>query len=197
MRIHMAGLAAAALLGGACTSGGAAAPSPSPAPTPSPSRAPEEVAEEVAELLGTEITGQTGVDTVVECPPEAAEGGTYECIARPADGGERRVFVEATDTSQFAFRVGINARRLEERLAGDIGAQIGVPVSLTCPDDVISEAGAAFTCTAAGEGGMTATVEVTQTDDAGGLSYEVTPDPPPAPPPADPASAPPATPPPG
>jgi len=203
--------AALLVVGLACTSGGTAAPSAPASPSPSPSRPPQEVADEVAGLLGDEISSQTGVETVVECPPEAAEGGAYECVARPADGGERRVFVEADETAQFTFRVAINARRLEQGLAGDVGAQLGVPVSLACPDDVISEAGASFACTATGDGGLTATVDVTQTDDAGGLTYEVTPSPPPdpappppepappepAPPAPDPAAPPPASPPPG
>ncbi len=189
-------LIATAALGTACTSRDAADPSASPSPSPSPSRPPEEVAAEVAELLADEITVQTGVETTVECPPEAAAGGEYECVARPAEGGERRVFVEATDATQLSFRVGINARRLEETLAGEIGAQLGVPVALRCPDDIVSESGAAFTCTAAGEGGMSAQVAVTQTDDAGGLTYEVTPDPPPPPDPAEPPPLP-ASPPPG
>lgn len=192
VRVWVAGLVALLAVGAACTSGDAADPSPSP--TPSPSRPPEEVAAEVVELLAGEISGQTGVETAVECPPEAAAGGSYECVARPVEGGERRVFVEATDATQLSFRVGINARRLEETLAGEIGAQLGVPVTLGCPDDVVSESAAAFTCTATGEGGMTAQVAVTQTDDAGGLSFEVTPDPPPPPDPA--APPPPASPPP-
>lgn len=189
MHIRTVGAVVAAVLGVACTGDREAAPPPAASPSAS-ARAPQEIAAEVARLLGAEITAQTGVDTIVECPLEAAQGGAYDCVARPVDGGERRVFVEADETAQFTFRVGINARRLEQTLAADVGAQLGVPVTLACPDDVISEAGATFDCTATGEGGMTATVTVTQTDDAGGLTYAVTPDPPPVPP-VDPATPPP------
>jgi hypothetical protein len=55
---------------------------------------------------------------------------------------------------------------IEDRLG-----QTGMTVD--CPDDVEVKAGATFTCTATGPSGTTATVEVTQTDDKGNLTWKI------------------------
>jgi hypothetical protein len=49
-----------------------------------------------------------------------------------------------------------------------------VPLSVDCPDDVPVEADATFECPAVAEDGSQATITVTQEDDQGNLSWEVT-----------------------
>jgi outer membrane lipoprotein SlyB len=64
---------------------------------------------------------------------------------------------------------------LEGQIAQELEAQAGVrPTSVQCPDDVPAEAGATFECTATADDGSTATITVTQEDDQGNLSWEVT-----------------------
>ncbi len=60
------------------------------------------------------------------------------------------------------------ARLIEE----DISYQTGTDVKVTCPDSVRIEAGATFDCVATAKG-TTATVEVTQVDDKGNVTWRV------------------------
>jgi hypothetical protein len=69
----------------------------------------------------------------------------------------------------------VNTDGLEQQIAAELEAQAGVtPSSVDCPDDVEAEAGGTFTCTATADDGSTATITVTQQDDQGNLSWEVT-----------------------
>jgi outer membrane murein-binding lipoprotein Lpp len=69
----------------------------------------------------------------------------------------------------------VDTDALEGQIAQELEAQAGVrPSSVQCPDDVAPEAGATFECTATAEDGSTATITVTQQDDQGNLSWEVT-----------------------
>jgi outer membrane murein-binding lipoprotein Lpp len=69
----------------------------------------------------------------------------------------------------------VNTDDLEGQIAQELEAQAGVRArSVECPDDVAPEAGATFECTATAEDGSTATITVTQQDDQGNLSWEVT-----------------------
>jgi hypothetical protein len=45
--------------------------------------------------------------------------------------------------------------------------------SVSCPDEVVVEQGARFSCTATEEGGTTWTVEVVQLNDRGRLDYRI------------------------
>jgi hypothetical protein len=46
-------------------------------------------------------------------------------------------------------------------------------MTVECPDDIKVKAGATFECTATGPSGTTATIEVTQTDDQGHLTWKI------------------------
>lgn len=60
-------------------------------------------------------------------------------------------------------------RGLDEQLAGQ-GIDI---IGVTCPDDVAPRTGDVFTCRAAVDDGSTAIVTVTQTDDQGNVTWEI------------------------
>jgi hypothetical protein len=69
----------------------------------------------------------------------------------------------------------VDTDALEQQIKQELQAQAGVAASsVECPDDVAPEAGATFECTATTEDGSTATITVTQQDDQGNLSWEVT-----------------------
>ena len=66
----------------------------------------------------------------------------------------------------------LDAAQAEEQILAEL-QDSGSPVTeVTCPDDVSAQAGGTFTCTGTAEGG-TWTLEVTQTDDAGALTFRV------------------------
>jgi hypothetical protein len=68
----------------------------------------------------------------------------------------------------------LDGSELNQQIATDMQAKLGVEgVAVSCPDDVPAEAGRTFNCTATNPDGTTLTLEVTQTDDQGHVTYEV------------------------
>ena len=69
----------------------------------------------------------------------------------------------------------LDTQGLQGLLATKIEQQLGVSgATVACPDDVNVEAGGTFECTATSAGGKTMTLEVTQTDDRGNVTFKVT-----------------------
>ncbi len=67
----------------------------------------------------------------------------------------------------------LDANDLEETLRSKIEQQLGAHgITVDCPDDEPAAAGATFQCTATSADGKTITVEVTQTDDQGNVTYK-------------------------
>jgi hypothetical protein len=63
---------------------------------------------------------------------------------------------------------------LEDQLKTDLQERLGRAVtSVDCPTDVDAKAGVTFRCTAAGGDGSTTTIEVSQDDDQGHVTWEV------------------------
>jgi hypothetical protein len=68
----------------------------------------------------------------------------------------------------------LDAQSLDEQLASEMQNQLDVQgVTVTCPDDVPAEPGRVFNCTATSPDGATMTIEVTQTDDQGHVTFKV------------------------
>ena len=68
----------------------------------------------------------------------------------------------------------LDASELNRQIATDMQAKLGIEgVAVSCPDDVPAEAGRTFDCTATNPDGKTLTIEVTQTDDQGRVTYKV------------------------
>jgi uncharacterized glyoxalase superfamily protein PhnB len=66
------------------------------------------------------------------------------------------------------------ADQLDRMIASDMQAKLHVQgVTVSCPDDVPAETGHTFTCSAANADGSTMTLEVSQTDDQGHVTYKV------------------------
>jgi hypothetical protein len=63
---------------------------------------------------------------------------------------------------------------LEDKVKAEIEEKLGeTGMTVECPDDIKVKAGATFECTATGPSGTTATIEVTQTDDQGHLTWKI------------------------
>ncbi len=69
----------------------------------------------------------------------------------------------------------LDSTELEGTLKDQLETQLEVTgLTVECPDDIEAKAGDTFECTASGSDGSTATVSVTQTDDEGNLTWEIT-----------------------
>lgn len=62
---------------------------------------------------------------------------------------------------------------VEAQIATAIANELGVPTTVTCPDEVEAGAGLSFTCDVNIDDGKTATVKVTQNDDAGSVTWDL------------------------
>ena len=69
----------------------------------------------------------------------------------------------------------LDANGLEEALGPKIEHQLGTQgIAVDCPDDEPAKAGASFQCTATSAAGTTLTIEVTQLDDQGNVTWKAT-----------------------
>jgi hypothetical protein len=69
----------------------------------------------------------------------------------------------------------LDANGLEETLGPKIEQQLGAHgITVACPDDEAAKAGATFQCTATSAAGTTLTIEVTQIDDHGNVTWKAT-----------------------
>jgi hypothetical protein len=63
---------------------------------------------------------------------------------------------------------------LEQRIAADMQTNLHLEgVTVSCPDDIEVATGGTFTCTATDADGTTMTIQGTQTDDQGNVTYKV------------------------
>ena len=66
----------------------------------------------------------------------------------------------------------LDSGQIEDEIAKEIEAEIGVrPASVDCPDDIEQKEGLTVQCTARGENGGEAVVDVTQIDDDGAVQF--------------------------
>jgi len=69
----------------------------------------------------------------------------------------------------------LDANGLEEMLGTQVEQQLGAQgFTVDCPNDEPVKAGATFQCTATSAAGKTLTIEVTQTDDHGRVTWKAT-----------------------
>ncbi len=134
-------------------------PLPEPAASPLPSS-------------GGEPGTQTLAPPVVAPPVTEANRGRRRLIALVA-GLLVIVLLAVIALSYGLSRPRITTKLVEQQIAQSIADQVGSPAVVTCPDSVNAGAGIAFTCDVSVEGGKTATVKVTQTDDQGTVTWDV------------------------
>jgi hypothetical protein len=65
----------------------------------------------------------------------------------------------------------LNTEQLEQEIMAEFQSQTGLALTLSCPDDRPIQQGDVFTCTGEGSDGNTYTIQVTQTDAAGNVSW--------------------------
>ena len=75
--------------------------------------------------------------------------------------------------SACTMTLSLNADQLEQAITTGIAEQMGVTVTVECPDDRPMQQGDVFTCTATTAEGESRTVEVTQTDAAGNVNWRL------------------------
>lgn len=86
----------------------------------------------------------------------------------------RSVGVVALVLAAAACSKTLDTTELEGSLKDQLETQLDVTgLTVECPDDIEAKAGDTFRCTATGTDGSTATIEVTQTDDEGNLTWEI------------------------
>jgi hypothetical protein len=69
----------------------------------------------------------------------------------------------------------LDAQQLDQKIASDMKDNLDMHgVTVSCPDDVPAEAGRTFGCNATSADGRTITIEVTQTDDHGNVTWKAT-----------------------
>jgi uncharacterized protein DUF4333 len=68
----------------------------------------------------------------------------------------------------------LNTTELEDELKSQLETQLAATgIEVDCPDDIAAEAGATFSCTATNSDGSTLSIEVTQGDDEGNVTWEI------------------------
>jgi len=67
----------------------------------------------------------------------------------------------------------LDGASIEGQIADGIGNQAGGTWTVSCPDSVDAKLGGTFTCEAKSEDGQTVTVDVTQDDDQGNVTWSV------------------------
>lgn len=137
------------------------------------------------EEIAKGIQEQTGISVTVVCPEdvEAEAGGTFTCTATDAEGNDAAVNVtQEDDEGNIQWELGgddslggntLSMATVEDSIVKGLKEQTDVTATVDCPTTVPIEANTSFNCTATDEDGDTATVVVTQTDDAGNISWEL------------------------
>ncbi len=135
--------------------------------------------------IGDGLAGQLGlVDTAVTCPqeaPPAKAGDTFECEAKPKDGG--RLVLKVTqkdDKGNIAWELVkiegmINLKTAEEAITQGLKEQTGADVTVSCGGGGTSlraaKEGEEFECQAQSADGAASTVVVTMKDNEGNISW--------------------------
>ncbi|MEP7009182.1 MAG: DUF4333 domain-containing protein [Acidobacteriota bacterium] len=132
------------------------------------------------------LASQLGLtDAVVTCPleaPPAKAGDTFECEAKPKDGGRLTLKVtQKDDKGNVAWDLVkiegmINLKTAEEAITTGLKEQTGADVTVSCGEQGGSslraaKAGETFDCQAKSADGTSNTVVVTMKDNEGNISW--------------------------
>ena len=92
-------------------------------------------------------------------------------IIRPAASlGFAALLLGACTTS-----VSLNSDNLQNEIESWLQTNYQITAEVACPDDRPLQAGDVFTCTAATDDGQSVTLQVTQKDDAGNVTWNIMP----------------------
>jgi hypothetical protein len=130
------------------------------------------------EKITEAVTSQVGAKLkTVTCPEdrEAKKGDTFPCAVLGQDGSRGDAIVTQKDEEG---NVGIRApflhvREIERNIGTGLAKQLGGDVvKLTCPEIIVVKAGGTFDCRAT-QGTSKGTVNVTQKDAKGNVTYKL------------------------
>lgn len=168
--------------GGDAAAGGADPSATPPAPdetspdaNPSPTPAPEAATATVADVeieLSHEVSKDLARAVVVDCPDDIDPAGSFTCTFATDVHGTRPVWVEP-EGDGTVYRVGLDVPRLSQALASEVTSQVGQPVNIACPGEVLADVGTEFTCTFTQQDGAQRTVAGTVADDAGNVAFAI------------------------
>jgi hypothetical protein len=141
----------------------------------------------ISKSISDGLASQLGLaDTVVTCPqeaPPAKAGDTFECEAKPKDGG--RLVLKVTqkdDKGSIAWELVkiegmINLKTAEEAITKGLKEQSGADVTVSCGEGASSlraaKEGETFECQAKSADGTAHTVVVTMKDNEGNISWSL------------------------
>lgn len=130
------------------------------------------IRDELAKQLGAPIAS-------VDCPADRAvkTGDVFDCTAKTEDGQDLAITVTQTDdqgnlewdlTSEM-----LNMDGLEPALREWLSGQGVEAQSIECPKARVIKAGDVFDCTVTAADGTTLTIEVTQSDEQGNVTWAI------------------------
>jgi hypothetical protein len=130
--------------------------------------------------VAASILAQRGVHTTVSCPSKipVALGHTFTCNARLEVGSYPVSVTETNPKGRVRYEnthplVALDVERVQRAIATSIIHQRGGKAAVTCPQQVLQQAGVSFTCTAVIAGATKRyPFLVTQVDDKGRVRYE-------------------------
>ncbi len=140
----------------------------------------------ISKSIGDDVASQLGLaDAVVTCPQEAPPvkaGETFECEAKPKEGG--RLVLKVTqkdDKGNVGWELVkiegmVNLRAIEESITTGLKEQIEGGVTVSCGEEGgsslrVSQVGETFECQAHAENGSSRAVVVTVKDNEGNVSW--------------------------
>jgi hypothetical protein len=131
----------------------------------------------IARSIAQSVLQQRHQLVTAECPPEVPrkKGHTFTCTVRLKVGSYPVKVTEVNDNGDVKYGntapfVVLDVAGVERSIARSIRRQRHITADVTCPDQVLQQAGLAFTCTASYNGTMSK-FRVTQTDDQGNVRY--------------------------
>ena len=134
----------------------------------------------IEHAVAASIFAQRGVRTTVSCPSgiPVKTGHSFACTAKLDVGSYPVTVTETNSKGRVRYEnkqplVVLDIVKVQSAIATSILHQRGLKATVTCPQQVLQQAGIAFTCTAVVAGRPTRyPFLVTQTNDTGHVRYE-------------------------
>ncbi|MCX6434067.1 MAG: DUF4333 domain-containing protein [Actinobacteria bacterium] len=129
--------------------------------------------------ITTQLGEQIGGTWTVVCPEAEPlkTGATFTCTATDSSGVAQTVNVtQSDDQGNITWEIpatDLDTLTLESGVTDELAKQVGGTWTVVCPKGIAIENGATFTCDATSADGQTETVNVTQTDDQGNVTWEL------------------------
>jgi hypothetical protein len=131
----------------------------------------------VERAIAASILAQHHLYATVRCPPKVSKetGTVFTCTAALNVGTYPVTVTETNDSGHVSYQdrtplVALDIAKVEQAIKQSIGSQRHLSATVTCPAEVLQEAGVVFTCTAT-VNRKPSPFEVTETDNDGHVRY--------------------------